>query len=121
MSLMHISYLQALLFGLNSITSNSHSSSFLLMSPTVLHVPSVAVSLKPDLFEGLKFDFSKPLNMNFAVTHSIYMGNVEMPMGAPGATLKVPVGTYEFGANLISSKVTYTVASCVGLAGQDDS
>ena len=28
-----------------------------------------AVSLKPDLFEGLKFDFSKPLNMNFAVTH----------------------------------------------------
>jgi len=27
------------------------------------------VSLKPDLFEGLKFDFSKPLNMNFAVTH----------------------------------------------------
>ncbi|KAL3139770.1 hypothetical protein ABBQ38_004073 [Trebouxia sp. C0009 RCD-2024] len=62
------------------------------------------MSLKPDLFEGLKFDFSKPLNMNFAVTHSIYMGNVEMPMGAPGATLKVPVGTYEFGANLISSK-----------------
>ena len=33
------------------------------------------------------------------------MGNVEMPMGAPGATLKVPVGTYEFGANLISNKV----------------
>lgn len=29
-----------------------------------------------------------------------------MPMGAPGATLKVPVGTYEFGANLISSKVS---------------
>lgn len=62
------------------------------------------MSLKPDLFEGLKFDFSKPLNMNFAVTHSIYMGNVEMPMGGGGATLKVPVGTYEFGANLISSK-----------------
>ena len=36
---------------------------------------------------------------------SIYMGNVEMPMGGAGATLKVPVGTYEFGANLISSKV----------------
>lgn len=29
----------------------------------------LTVSLKPDLFEGLKFDFSKPLNMNFAVTH----------------------------------------------------
>ena len=41
----------------------------------------------------------------FFATYSIYMGNVEMPMGAPGATLKVPVGTYEFGANLISNKV----------------
>lgn len=38
------------------------------------------------------------------------MGNVEMPMGAPGATLKVPVGTYEFGANLISNKVSKAVA-----------
>ena len=28
-----------------------------------------AVSLKPDLFEGLKFDFNKPLNMNFALSH----------------------------------------------------
>lgn len=28
-----------------------------------------------------------------------------MPMGAPGATLKVPVGTYEFGANLVSNQV----------------
>lgn len=36
---------------------------------------------------------------------SIYMGNVEMPMGGAGATLKVPVGTYEFGANLISKEV----------------
>ena len=36
---------------------------------------------------------------------SIYMGNVEMPMGGAGATLKVPVGTYEFGANLISKQV----------------
>lgn len=95
-----------------------------------------AVSLKPDLFEGLKFDFSKPLNMNFAVTHrqaqagpsncysiidlhaqqstccySIYMGNIEMPMGSPGATLKVPVGTYEFGANLISSRVSLTASA----------
>lgn len=91
------------------------------MSHAVSHVSVVAVSLKPDLFEGLKFDFSKPLNMNFAVTHSIYMGNVEMPMGAPGATLKVPVGTYEFGANLISSKVSNTGACCVRLAGQSDS
>ena len=45
-------------------------------------------------------------------SYSIYMGNVEMPMGAPGATLKVPVGTYEFGANLISSKVSLSVCHC---------
>ena len=44
-------------------------------------------------------------NLTFCL-FSIYMGNVEMPMGGAGATLKVPVGTYEFGANLISSKVT---------------
>ena len=37
------------------------------------------------------------------------MGNVEMPMGGAGATLKVPVGTYEFGANLISSKVIFVI------------
>ena len=30
---------------------------------------SPAVSLKPDLFEGLRFEFSKPLNQNFAFTH----------------------------------------------------
>lgn len=121
MSLMHISNLQAFVSELQTGTPSHHRPLFLLMSHSVLHVLGVAVSLKPDLFEGLKFDFSKPLNMNFAVTHSIYMGNVEMPMGAPGATLKVPVGTYEFGANLISSKVTNTVASCFGLAGQGDS
>ena len=28
-----------------------------------------AVSLKPDTFEGMRFDFSKPLNQNFALTH----------------------------------------------------
>lgn len=29
----------------------------------------LAVSLKPDLFEGLRIEFSKPLNQNFALTH----------------------------------------------------
>ena len=27
------------------------------------------MSLKPDLFEGLRFDLTKPLNHNFALSH----------------------------------------------------
>lgn len=38
-----------------------------------------AVSLKPDLFEGLRFDLTKPLNHNFALSHSIFMGNIDVP------------------------------------------
>lgn len=37
------------------------------------------MSLKPDLFEGLRFDLTKPLNHNFALSHSIFMGNVDVP------------------------------------------
>jgi mitochondrial import receptor subunit TOM40 len=70
----------------------------------------VMMSLKPDLFEGLKFDFNKPLNMNFSVSHSILLGNVELPqeyvMVPQGflPTAKASLGRYEFGANLISNK-----------------
>jgi hypothetical protein len=37
---------------------------------------------------------------------SLFMGNIELPGGATGSkqTIKMPVGTYEFGANLISEK-----------------
>lgn len=41
--------------------------------------PHLAVSLKPDLFEGLRFDLTKPLNHNFALSHSIFMGNIDVP------------------------------------------
>jgi len=27
------------------------------------------VSLKPDLFEGVRFDFAKPLNAKFSLSH----------------------------------------------------
>ena len=30
---------------------------------------AAAVVLKPELFEGLRFDFTKPLNQNFALSH----------------------------------------------------
>ena len=31
--------------------------------------PSLAVALKPDLFEGLRFEVTRPLNQNFFLTH----------------------------------------------------
>ena len=100
-----------------------------------------AVALKPEIFEGLRFDFTKPLNQNFALCHryahclwytmpvhesslisllsvacnqywvidvkcccSIFMGNIDVPT-QNNQPLKMPMGTYEFGANLVSSKV----------------
>eukprot|EP00882_Tetradesmus_deserticola_P014019 GHRQ01014897.1.p1 GENE.GHRQ01014897.1~~GHRQ01014897.1.p1 ORF type:complete len:218 (+),score=59.14 GHRQ01014897.1:132-785(+) len=66
----------------------------------------VMMALKPDVFEGLRFEITRPLNQNFFLTHSLFMGNLELPGAATGSKqmLKVPVGTYEFGANLISEK-----------------
>ena len=58
-------------------------------------------SRKPDLFEGLRFDFTKPFNQNFALCHSFFLGNVDVPSQSGGA-YKMAVGTYEFGANLVS-------------------
>lgn len=63
---------------------------------------SCTVSLKPDLFEGLRFDLTKPLNHNFALTHSIFMGNIDVPT-ANAQPIKMPMGTYEFGANLVTN------------------
>lgn len=31
--------------------------------------PGMAVTLKPELFEGLRFDFTKPLNQKFSLSH----------------------------------------------------
>lgn len=61
------------------------------------------MSLKPDLFEGLRFDLTKPLNHNFALSHSIFMGNIDVPT-ANAQVVKMPVGTYEFGANLVTNQ-----------------
>jgi hypothetical protein len=36
----------------------------LLLLPAVL-----AVALKPDVFEGLRFEITRPLNQNFFLTH----------------------------------------------------
>lgn len=87
-------------YSLHSI-SISFSHTFLLQTPREKTKIEKTVSLKPDLFEGLRFDFTKPFNQNFALCHSFFMGNVEVPSQSGGA-YKMAVGTYEFGANLVS-------------------
>ncbi|CAI7896054.1 unnamed protein product [Closterium sp. NIES-54] len=71
--------------------------------PAPPYRPSRAVSLKPDLFEGLRFDFNKPLNQSFSLSHSVLMGSAEVPSQS-GGILKVPHSSYEFGANVLDAK-----------------
>ncbi|KAK9803219.1 hypothetical protein WJX73_005138 [Symbiochloris irregularis] len=66
------------------------------------------MSLKPELFEGLRFDFTKPLNQNFGISHNIFLGNVEVPAQSQ-SVVKVSHGTYEFGANLISNQGNFMI------------
>ena len=40
------------------------------------------------------------------------MGNIEVPSQNSKQTIKVPIGTYEFGANVISEKVCAAVWLC---------
>ncbi|XP_008792476.2 mitochondrial import receptor subunit TOM40-1-like isoform X1 [Phoenix dactylifera] len=62
------------------------------------------MSLKPELFEGLRFDFTKGLNQKFSLSHSVYMGSTEVPSPSSG-TIKVPTAHYEFGANFLDPKL----------------
>jgi hypothetical protein len=41
--------------------------------------PAPAVGLKPDVFEGFKFDLTKPLNQNFFLTHRCGPGSATPP------------------------------------------
>eukprot|EP00249_Psilotum_nudum_P019260 c27169_g3_i4 orf=391-1389(+) len=61
------------------------------------------MSLKPELFEGLRFDFTKPLSPKFSLSHSVFMGSLEVPSQSP-ETIKVPTAHYEFGANFLDSR-----------------
>jgi hypothetical protein len=45
-----------------------------------------------------------PVDNKFSVQHSMYMGSVEVPSQG-GQVIKIPAGTYEFGANLIDGSV----------------
>ncbi|WVZ71605.1 hypothetical protein U9M48_020174, partial [Paspalum notatum var. saurae] len=62
------------------------------------------MALKPDVFEGMRFDFTKMLSQCFALSHSVSMGSVELP--AQGSeVIKIPMSNYEFGANFINPKL----------------
>ncbi|RCV45024.1 hypothetical protein SEVIR_9G424100v4 [Setaria viridis] len=62
------------------------------------------MSLKPELFEGLRFDFTKGLNQKFSLSHSVLMGSIEVPAQST-ETIKVPTAHYEFGANFLDPKL----------------
>ncbi|XVF44598.1 hypothetical protein PTKIN_Ptkin02bG0137200 [Pterospermum kingtungense] len=58
------------------------------------------MSLKPETFEGLRFDFTKGLNQKFSLSHSVMMGPTEIPSQST-EIIKIPTAHYEFGANFI--------------------
>lgn len=62
------------------------------------------MSLKPELFEGMRFDFTKGLNQKFSLSHSVFMGSAEIPSQSSD-TIKVPTAHYEFGANFLDPKL----------------
>ncbi|TVU22679.1 hypothetical protein EJB05_32394 [Eragrostis curvula] len=62
------------------------------------------MALKPEIFEGLRIDFTKMLNQSFALSHSVSMGSIEIPAQG-NDVIKVPNGTYEFGANFLDPKL----------------
>ncbi|KAL8170764.1 hypothetical protein V2J09_022568 [Rumex salicifolius] len=62
------------------------------------------MSLKPELFEGMRFDFTKMLNPKFGLSHSVLMGPTEIPSQSPEA-IKIPTANYEFGANFLDPKL----------------
>uniref|UniRef100_A0A453ER04 Uncharacterized protein n=1 Tax=Aegilops tauschii subsp. strangulata TaxID=200361 RepID=A0A453ER04_AEGTS len=65
-----------------------------------------SMTLKPDVFEGFRFDFVKPVSQVLFLSHSASMGSMEVPSQGP-EVIKVPTSQYEFGANYIDPKVLF--------------
>lgn len=62
------------------------------------------MALKPELFDGFRFDLNKVFGEKFALNHSLSMGSLEIP--SQGAdVIKVPTSSYEFGASFVDPKV----------------
>ena len=51
------------------------------------------MSLKADHFEGGRFDFNKQLNQKFFLSHSVFMGSIEVPAQG-NQIIKIPNATY---------------------------
>lgn len=64
----------------------------------------ILMSLKPENFEGLRFDLNKGLNQSFSLSHSVLMGPTEIPSQS-SEIIKIPTSHYEFGANFINPKL----------------
>lgn len=62
------------------------------------------MSLKPELFEGMRFDFTKGLNPRFSLSHSVFMGPTEIPSQS-SETIKIPTSHYEFGVNFLDPRL----------------
>jgi mitochondrial import receptor subunit TOM40 len=62
----------------------------------------IMMSLKADHFEGGRFDFNKQLNQKFFLSHSVFMGSIEVPAQG-NQIIKIPNATYEFGANVVDT------------------
>ncbi|XP_057535710.1 mitochondrial import receptor subunit TOM40-1-like [Amaranthus tricolor] len=62
------------------------------------------MTLKPETFEGMRFDFNKALSPKFFLSHSVSMGPIEVPSQSP-EPIKIPTSNYEFGANYIDPKL----------------
>ncbi|KAG0609426.1 hypothetical protein M758_8G183400 [Ceratodon purpureus] len=86
--------------------------------PDYMHLPCPAkyneitreayMSLKPELFEGLRFDITRPLNNKFALSNSLFMGSV----GLPGN--RQSKAHFELGADLVDQKGKMDIVLVMG-------
>lgn len=66
----------------------------------------VMMSLKPDLFEGLHFDFTNPLDYNIFESHNVFMGSTKIPSQS--------TGTLKFHLRIMSSMpISWTQSECL--------
>ncbi|KAF3644779.1 Mitochondrial import receptor subunit TOM40-1 [Capsicum annuum] len=72
--------------------------------PCPVPYEEINLSLKPELFEGMRFDFTRVLNQRFFLSHSVFMGPTELPTQSMDV-VKIPTAHYEFGANFIDPKL----------------
>lgn len=60
--------------------------------------------MRPDHFEGFRFDMTKPVSPKFMLSHSLSMVNDEH-LTQGNQIVKTPSSQYELGANVIDSRL----------------